>query len=1124
VENSIENNQSQNISTVTFFTNYGEDPCAHLRLRGPMQHLGLAVIDGKVGNDVQPEKASFGDVIVLQRDFPRDLPSYRRILDISQKEKKPVIYDIDDLLLVMPETHPERKSQHLIESLLPMLQALHEADLVTTTTEVLKNELLHFNKNVKVLPNFFNDSLWQLREPQIETGKTKPLIIGYMGSESHLPDLELITPVLERLLNQYQNGLSLHFWGIKPPLKIANYPQIKWFPAVTYEYVDFSRYFQTQSADIFIAPLQNNRFNQAKSPLKFFEYSALGSPGVYSKLETYEQVVTHGQNGFLATSEEEWHAHLIQLIENSELRYQLAKNAQQTIRENWLLSNNAHIWHNAYEKIISNLPLQEISDKPSLDLVKSLNHQYYELTESLKSSIDEKDKTIREKEKSIHSLISELSMIKTSRAWKIVLIIRKMRDIIAPSGTFRENLVNSFLQFINGQKARRLQKKRKARLESLINTSSWLENCGHITKHDSDIDIIVCVHNALEDVRLCLESITTNSQQPYNLILIDDGSDAPTKNYLQQFSINQKQSKLIRNENALGYTRAANLGMRASEAPFIVLLNSDTIVTPNWIDRLHRTITRDEKHGIAGPLSNTASWQSIPKIDENGDWAKNKLPEDITVEKMGKLVAKYSACIHPQVPLLNGFCIMIRSAVINDIGYFDEDNFGQGYGEEDDFVIRANKAGWHSVIVDDAYIFHAQSKSYTNEGRFALQAQSGEKLRNKHGMDVITNKVEFMHPNRVMEGIRARTRIMLDREMSIKKGKEEFANKKILFLLPVVDAGGGANVILDEAKCMLDMDVEVSIFNLPENKSGFLKNYAHVGVPFIFGTVQDLPKLCDSFDAVVASANYSVPWLKPLKGLSSKLILGYYVQGFEALMYKEGSEEYNQAVASYTMIDGIKRFTKTQWTRNEVLKHTGADSDVVGISVNYDLFRPRDMLLMGVKPVTIVAMIRPGSHYRNPEMTLAILKNIEEKYGKDVDIWLFGSDDVHNVVEKKYLAFNWRQLGKLTQVQVASMMSKADIFTDFSSHQAMGLSALEAMAAGCSVIVPKNGGAVEFINHKVNGIVADTSMTQASQLALEELIEDDGLRQQLQINGTKDVVKYYPERVSYNILSTLFSR
>ena len=205
-----------------------------------------------------------------------------------------------------------------------------------------------------------------------------------------------------------------------------------------------------------------------------------------------------------------------------------------------------------------------------------------------------------------------------------------------------------------------------------------------------------------------------------------------------------------------------------------------------------------------------------------------------------------------------------------------------------------------------------------------------------------------------------------------------------------------------------------------------------------------------------------------------------------------------------------------------VFENTGSDVDKVGISVNIDLFRPRDSIQFGVKPVTIVAMIRPNSPYRNPEMTLSILSNISKKFDKDVDILLFGSNDVRSVVNHRYLDFRWRQLGKLTQFQVAAMMSKADIFTDFSSHQAMGLSALEAMAAGCSVIVPRNGGAVEFIHHRKNGIVVDTFDFHDSLNGLCELVENDELRKQLQLNGIHDVVQYYPEKASYNILDVLF--
>jgi len=1118
------NTHNGDIKAVTFFTNHGEDPCAHLRLRGPMKQLGINVLDGNIEGNTHPDLVYAGDVVVIQRNFPADFSSYQQITQIARAEKKPIIYDIDDLLLLMPEYHPERESQFYVESLLPMLEALYEADLITTTTPLLKEKLLQFNENVKVLPNYFDDEIWHLRKPNLEPITGTPLILGYMGSESHMPDVLFVEPLLKNLLNKYPEKLEMHFWGIKPPLSIANFPNVKWFPAVSYEYVDFAADFQTQSADIFIAPLIDNLFNRSKSPIKYFEYSALGVPGVYSKLETFEQVITHGENGFLASSLQEWQEFLELLINNRELRQNIAISAQKNIMKNWLLSENAYRWKETYQEARQKNLLTTKPIKTNVDVIQSLNQQYFAMNQARNELLAEKTKTIQDKEQTILTLSAELTLIKTSRAWKIVLFIRRLRDIIAPPDTLREKIVNTLFQWLNRQKARRTIKKRKARLETLLNTQSWMADCLDIPVHKNEIDIIVCVHNALEDVNKCLNSIISQTQQPYALIIVDDGSDTPTQEYLEQFAETHHRCKLIRNNAASGYTKAANIGMKASEAPFLVLLNSDTIVTPEWVDRLFRALKRDPKNGVVGPLSNTASWQSIPKLSENGDWAINVLDNGITPEIMGKHIASYSACIHPVVPLLNGFCMMIRREVINEIGYFDEDTFGQGYGEEDDFNLRAINAGWNLVIADDAYVYHAQSKSYTHEKRYALQKQSGEKLLNKHGADLINESVGFMNPNRVMEGIRARSEIMLEREAYIRRGKSVFAGKKILFVLPVLDAGGGANVILDEAKCMKKMGIDVGIFNLPENKSGFLENYAHIDTPFIFAKIQDLPEIASGYDAVVASANYSVPWLKPLVNLDPQPILGYYVQGFEALMYKEGTEEYSAAIASYSLISDIKRFTKTEWTRKTVLEQTGADSSVVGISVNFDLFRPRDMVLIGVKPVTIVAMIRPGSAYRNPQLTLSILKQIEKKYGNVVDIWLFGANDVREVVESHYLNFKWRQMGKLTQVQVASMMSKADIFTDFSSHQAMGLAALEAMSAGCSVIVPKHGGAVEFINHKVNGIVADTSISQASQLALEELIENDGLRQQVQLHGIRDVVQYYPEKVSYNILSTLFLR
>ncbi len=640
--------------------------------------------------------------------------------------------------------------------------------------------------------------------------------------------------------------------------------------------------------------------------------------------------------------------------------------------------------------------------------------------------------------------------------------------------------------------------------------------------HSEPIDIIICVHNALEDVEKCLLSIINHTTEPYNLIIVDDGSAQPTRDYLVEFTGRVKHSFLLRNENARGYTRAANLGMQNSKSKFLVLLNSDTIVGPDWLDGLYSVMMQDEKIGVVGPLSNTASWQSIPKLTENGDWAMNPLPDGMSVDDMSYLTKKYAPKLELYVPLLNGFCLMIRRDVIDQIGYFNEDVFGDGYGEEDDFNLRAQKAGWKLAIADDVYIYHAQSKSYSTERRHQLAQRAGIKLREIHGDDLLNFSVNIMNPNRVLEGIRARTNVMLEIEQYQQKGKEIFSGKKVLFLLPVSSVGGGANVVIDEARCMRDMGVDAQIFNLKSYKEGFSQAYPHIDIPTVFGDQKDLINIAPSYDAVIATANFSVEWLKPLERYT-KPILGYYIQDFEPWMYDTNSFGYNKALKSYTLIKNIKSFTKTNWNQQTIYKYTGIKPTVVGISININLFRPRDIRIFGDKPIKIVAMIRPASKYRNPEFTVELLRRLEKEYNQYVLIQFFGTTDIRYNNSSLPLDFNYEQYGILTQLQVANLLSKADIFVDFSKHQAMGLTALEAMACGCAVIVPQNGGSTEFVQHQKNGLIVDTSTPDACYNALKQLVENDSLRREIQLSALYDVVQYFPEKAAFNILDCLFT-
>lgn len=169
-------------------------------------------------------------------------------------------------------------------------------------------------------------------------------------------------------------------------------------------------------------------------------------------------------------------------------------------------------------------------------------------------------------------------------------------------------------------------------------------------------------------------------------------------------------------------------------------------------------------------------------------------------------------------------------------------------------------------------------------------------------------------------------------------------------------------------------------------------------------------------------------------------------------------------------------------------------------------------------------MIRPHSSYRAPRLTMELLKRAFQQYRDGVEIMLFGARLDNPEFGALPHDFSWKLAGVLSQNQVARFLNEADVFVDFSSHQAMGLTALEAMACGATVIVPIHGGATSFARHDENSLVIDTSSPEACWQALQKLIENDELRSRLQRKALVDACDHFVERPAYNILSALFGQ
>jgi len=646
-----------------------------------------------------------------------------------------------------------------------------------------------------------------------------------------------------------------------------------------------------------------------------------------------------------------------------------------------------------------------------------------------------------------------------------------------------------------------------------------------VPPHEAPVDVIVCVHNALQDVQRCLTSVVRHTSAPYSLILVDDGSDRPTRQYVAEFARSQ-DAVLIRNEQPRGYTKAANQGLRGGTGKYSILLNSDTVVVPQWLDRMVACAESAPGIGLVSPLSNTASWQSVPDLfDERGDWAENGLARGTSVTDMGRLMARYSGRLYPRLPFLNGFCLMIRRDTLEQVGHFDETAFAEGYGEENDYCLRAREAGWELRVADDVYIHHFQSRSYSHERRKQLASRADRQLADMHGPQTISDGANQCRFDRIMHGIRARSRVASERERLIQDGLRRWEGARVAFVLPLTTACGGGHVVIQEAKAMQQMGVDVRLVNLRAHREVFERDHPENPIPLIY---LDGPHLAGDFlsrcDAIIATASCTVDWLAEFHPPALTPVKAYYVQDYEPLFFPDDSDLRRVAKDSYTRIPGLVRITKTQWNRRMVREHIGVDCEVVGPSVDIDLFRTRITRESDRcnGPLRVAAMVRPSTPRRAAKLTVEVLGKLSHRNPDAVEVVLFGCRPDDPDFQQLPTDFAWRHAGHLTRPQLARLMDDVDVFADFSRFQAMGLTAMEAMACGTAVIVPREGGTDSFATHEANALIADTQSPDLCLAALQRLLDDASLRSSLQQRAVDDVCRHTPEVAAHRILAALF--
>ena len=380
---SIQKNKNK-IATIAAYTAYPWDNALpKLRILNPAAALGLKIIQG---NDYLTgisniEIVKDVDAIFIQRDYPRYSTDYHLLKAACLKYSKPIMYDIDDLLFDDIEYPNEDEAHYYRPAIGQILDAILTANIVTTSSKALKISLEHLSKNVRLIHNYINEEKWSFPIPVDH--KNKPLVIGYVGTRSHLKDLEQLYPVFTNVINRCGNAVNFHLWIESLPAELARIPQVTWQPFSIPNYDEYIQWLSDIPVDIWIAPLANIPFNQAKSPIKFLEYSTKAVPGVYSNVTPYQNVIEDGVNGFLADNEDEWADKIVYLVNHSDLRLNMGLAAQETIKRNWLLAANLSGWEKAFDDLEISDAAPGIHDKSIQYAFDLLNLHYSKSTQTL---------------------------------------------------------------------------------------------------------------------------------------------------------------------------------------------------------------------------------------------------------------------------------------------------------------------------------------------------------------------------------------------------------------------------------------------------------------------------------------------------------------------------------------------------------------------------------------------------------------------------------------------------------------------------------------------------------------------------------------------------------------------
>lgn len=389
---------------VLFTSSVDKTAILNYRYLSPAREAGISLSIGTSEKDLKLIVDS--DLVFINRELPKDFSLFLKIRKFCQEHRKPLVIDMDDFMFDMGEDHPNRKDLSFSGLLAPLYYAIKTVDALVVSTSILAEACRPLTSNIFVFNNYLDDKIWEIKAPT--SAKSEPVKILFMGTKSHQPDLHMIAEPLRNVLLAFPKQAEFTCYGLELPEQLKGLENAKQINIFRSEYQDFVKDLSSHEFDIGLGPLQTNPFNNSKSSIKYYEYTALGLASVMSDTEPYSQAICRGIDGILAKTSQDWETALTALVEDGVFRNELASQAQSKVRETGLLSNNFQRWPEIIDEIIQ-MP-KKISDDEDLRILEAALLEQDRLNKHYEKEVASNSRVIMANQTAISKLTEELDL------------------------------------------------------------------------------------------------------------------------------------------------------------------------------------------------------------------------------------------------------------------------------------------------------------------------------------------------------------------------------------------------------------------------------------------------------------------------------------------------------------------------------------------------------------------------------------------------------------------------------------------------------------------------------------------------------------------------------------------